>query len=71
MVDHGNLSDREEEVLIHLSQGLTYLQIGRRMGIAHSTVDTYLRRIRAKTGIRNSAELVRLGVQLETRCEKR
>jgi DNA-binding CsgD family transcriptional regulator len=52
-------------VLRHFGRGLTYLQIARRMGIACSTVDTYLRRVRVKSGAASSAELVRLAVILE------
>jgi DNA-binding CsgD family transcriptional regulator len=59
-----DLSRREKEVLIHFSDGLTYVQIGRRMGISRSTVDTYLRRIRVKTGATIGAELIRLGMRL-------
>jgi len=58
------LSTREREVLLHFSSGLTYAQIGRRMGISPSTVDTYLRRIKQKTGFTVSAELILLGSQL-------
>ncbi|HET6500083.1 MAG TPA: helix-turn-helix transcriptional regulator [Amycolatopsis sp.] len=60
-----NLSSREREVLRHFGRGLTYLQIARRMGIACSTVDTYLRRVRVKSGAASGAELVRLAVILE------
>jgi DNA-binding CsgD family transcriptional regulator len=59
------LSMREREVLHHVSNGLTYLQTAHRMGIAASTVDTYLRRIRAKAGVLSGAELTRLAVSLE------
>jgi DNA-binding CsgD family transcriptional regulator len=59
------LSTREREVLIHFARGLTYRQIARRMGIATNTVDTYLRRIRLKSGAASGAELVRLGMSLE------
>jgi DNA-binding CsgD family transcriptional regulator len=65
VLDHVHLSLREEEVLAHLAQGLTYSQIGRRMGITASTVDTYLRRIRAKTGTHSGAELIRLWLRVE------
>jgi DNA-binding CsgD family transcriptional regulator len=60
-----HLSTREREVLIHFARGLTYRQIARRMGIATNTVDTYLRRIRLKSGAASGAELVRLGMSLE------
>jgi DNA-binding CsgD family transcriptional regulator len=59
------LSPREREVLIYFAHGLTYRQIARRMGIATNTVDTYMRRIRDKSGVTSSAELVRLAISLE------
>jgi DNA-binding CsgD family transcriptional regulator len=65
MSGRSNLSPREREVLIHFADGLTYRQIARRMGIATNTVDTYLRRIRDKSGAVNGAELVRLAISLE------
>lgn len=65
--DPPTFSCREREVLHHFSNGLTYLQTARRMGIAARTVDTYLRRIRAKAGVVSAAELTRLAVALERR----
>jgi DNA-binding CsgD family transcriptional regulator len=61
-------SGREREVLHHFSNGLTYLQTARRMGIAARTVDMYLRRIRAKAGVASTAQLTRLAVAIEE-CE--
>ncbi|CUU55509.1 DNA-binding transcriptional regulator, CsgD family [Parafrankia irregularis] len=52
-------------MLASFARGHTYLQISRRLGITVATVDTYMRRVRAKTGAVNTAELVRLGLQLE------
>ncbi len=57
-------SPREREVLLHISQGRTYMQTARRMGVTSYTVDTYLRRIRSKYGIGNKAELTRLAISL-------
>jgi DNA-binding NarL/FixJ family response regulator len=53
------LSEREEEVLRQISQGLTHSQIATRLGITRNTVDTYVKRIRAKLGAGNKAELTR------------
>jgi DNA-binding NarL/FixJ family response regulator len=53
------LSDREEQVLRQISQGLTHGQIATRLGISRHTVDTYVKRIRAKLGAGNKAELTR------------
>jgi len=59
-----HLSPRECETLHYIAQGCTYGQAARRMGISARTIDTYLRRIRAKTGVRCLAELVRLSLSL-------
>jgi DNA-binding NarL/FixJ family response regulator len=62
---HGlSLSDREEQVLRKISQGLTHGQIGTRLGISRHTVDTYVKRIRAKLGAGNKAELTRAALLL-------
>jgi DNA-binding NarL/FixJ family response regulator len=53
------LSDRERQVLRQVSQGLTHSQIATRLGISRHTVDTYVKRIRAKLGAGNKAELTR------------
>lgn len=57
---HPALSQREEQVLRHIAHGHTHLATARRIGISVHTVDAYLRRIRAKTGLRTQAELIRL-----------
>jgi DNA-binding NarL/FixJ family response regulator len=51
------LSPREREALAWIARGLTHHQVGRRMGIAKSTVDTYVERIRHKLRLGNKAEL--------------
>jgi DNA-binding NarL/FixJ family response regulator len=53
------LSGREEQVLRHISLGMTHSQIATRLGISSHTVDTYVKRIRAKLGAGNKAELTR------------
>jgi DNA-binding NarL/FixJ family response regulator len=53
------LSEREEQVLRQISHGLTHTQIATRLGISPHTVDTYVKRIRAKLGVGNKAELTR------------
>jgi DNA-binding NarL/FixJ family response regulator len=55
----GQLSEREEQVLRQISRGLTHGQIATRLGISPHTVDTYVKRIRAKLGVGNKAELTR------------
>ncbi|MER7455856.1 response regulator transcription factor [Micromonospora sp. NPDC126480] len=53
------LSEREEQVLRQISCGLTHSQIATRLRISPHTVDTYVKRIRAKLGVGNKAELTR------------
>ncbi|MFJ9605981.1 response regulator transcription factor [Kitasatospora sp. NPDC101176] len=54
------LSQRECQVLELLTQGATYGAIARRLELSPHTVDTYLRRIRAKTGTSNRIQLALL-----------
>jgi DNA-binding CsgD family transcriptional regulator len=58
------LSGREREVLVYLAEGYTYTSIARRMNLSPHTVDTYLRRIRGKTGASNRVQLLRLAIAL-------
>jgi len=64
IADRSFLSTREAQVLGHLARGLTCQQTANRMGLAVHTVDTYLRRIKSKSGINTKAELTRLAVTL-------
>lgn len=50
-------SRREQEVLVLLARGETYGTIARQMGLSPHTVDTYLRRLRSKTGAANRTQL--------------
>ena len=54
-----HLSEREEQVLRQIARGLTHGQIATRLGISPHTVDTYVKRIRAKLEVGNKAELTR------------
>ncbi|WP_405977514.1 helix-turn-helix transcriptional regulator [Streptomyces sp. NBC_00158] len=53
------LSARERQVLRLVADGLTHDQAARRLGISRHTVDTYVKRVRAKLALGNKAELVR------------
>ncbi|MFH9089292.1 response regulator transcription factor [Streptomyces sp. NPDC017673] len=59
------LSPREREILSRLPGGGTYDAIARGLGISRHTVDTYMRRIRAKVGAANRTQLVVLALRLE------
>lgn len=52
------LSPREEEVLHYLASGFTHDQVARRIGVSRHTVDTYVKRLRAKLDVGNKAQLV-------------
>ncbi|MDF6040983.1 helix-turn-helix transcriptional regulator [Streptomyces sp. JH14] len=56
------LSQREEQVLDFIAEGLTHAQTARGLGISQHTVDTYVKRIRSKLGAGNKAELARLAM---------
>src|SRR5262249_17039496 len=53
-----NLSQREQEVLDCLSQGLIYKEIAETIGISYETVQTYNRRIYEKLQVRTPTEAV-------------
>lgn len=52
------LSDREQQVLDLLAQGLIYKEIGEKLNISYETVHTYIRRIYEKLQVRTRTEAV-------------
>ena len=52
------LSEREQQVLDLLSQGLIYKEIADKLGISYETVHTYIRRIYEKLQVRTRTEAV-------------
>ena len=52
------LSDREQQVLDLLSQGLMYKEIADKLAISYETVHTYIRRIYEKLQVRTRTEAV-------------
>src|SRR5271169_5695666 len=52
------LSEREQQVLDLLSQGLIYKEISDKLGISYETVHTYIRRIYEKLQVRTRTEAV-------------
>ncbi|MCX4409535.1 MULTISPECIES: response regulator transcription factor [unclassified Streptomyces] len=58
------LTGREQQVLARLATGATYEAIARELKISPHTVDTYLRRLRSKTGSANRTQLVHLAFVL-------
>ena len=47
-----------------IAQGMTHKQIGTRLNLTKSTVDTYVYRLRQKLGGGNKAQLTRLAIDL-------
>ncbi|MCX4390208.1 response regulator transcription factor [Micromonospora peucetia] len=56
------LSERERDVLTLVAQGLTHKQIASRLSLSKATVDTYVHRLRQKTGMSNKAGLTRVAM---------
>jgi DNA-binding NarL/FixJ family response regulator len=57
------LSDREMEAFELIGDGLTTLQIAKRMHVSTKTVETYRVRIKEKLGVKNVNELIQRAVQ--------
>jgi tetratricopeptide (TPR) repeat protein/serine phosphatase RsbU (regulator of sigma subunit)/DNA-binding CsgD family transcriptional regulator len=64
-VEKNNFTQRELEVLSYLQEGLPSKLIADKMSISKNTVDTYRRRLLAKTGTYNATELVNYCVKKE------
>jgi DNA-binding NarL/FixJ family response regulator len=59
----GSLSPREREVLQLLAEGLSSPEIGRRLFVATTTIETHRRNIVRKLGIRNVADLTKYAIR--------
>jgi DNA-binding CsgD family transcriptional regulator len=55
-----SLSARERDCLRLILENHTSKEVGRRLGISHTSVDTHVRRARAKLGLRDRYEAARL-----------
>lgn len=58
-----DLTNREEEVLIAMSRGLSNVEIGRRLFISEGTVRTHVNRLLAKLGVRDRLQAVVLAYE--------
>jgi DNA-binding NarL/FixJ family response regulator len=52
------LTAREQEILLHVAQGLTNQQIARQLCLSVKTVDTHLANLMKKTGVGNRTQLL-------------
>ncbi len=57
------LTQREEEVLVAMSRGLSNLEIGQRLFISEGTVRTHVNRMLAKLGVRDRLQAVVLAYE--------
>jgi two-component system invasion response regulator UvrY len=58
-----DLTPREVQTLRAVALGLTHGQVARRLGLTEATVNTYVKRIRAKLNAGNKAELTRIAIE--------
>lgn len=63
-VTERNLSNKEREVIISVSQGLTNREIASRLYISEQTVKTHINNIFKKTNMTRRTQLVPLGIKL-------
>lgn len=59
---HEQLTRREREVLIHITNGSSNKEAGRRLGISPRTIEVHRAHIMDKLGARNAADLVRIAL---------
>jgi DNA-binding NarL/FixJ family response regulator len=52
------LSEREREILNQLARGYTYGEVGERLGIAASTVQTHVKNLYSKLSVHSKAEAI-------------
>ena len=52
------LTEREKEIVIMTSQGLTAKEIAREIGISYRTVESHIQSAKHKTDSKNSCELI-------------
>ncbi len=58
------ISDREIEVLRHISHGMTSREIAETIGVSKRTIDYYRLSMLTKLGVKNVSALIKKGIQL-------
>jgi len=59
------ITRREKEVLLLIAEGLTNHEIGEKLFISTTTVDTHRKNLMAKFEVKNTASLIRMAAQFE------
>lgn len=57
------LTDRERQILVMVADGMTAVEIGKKLEISFKTVDAHRENIKRKTGVDSIAGLTRLAVR--------
>ena len=57
------ITRREKEVLLLIAEGLTNIEIGEKLFISTTTVDTHRKNLMAKFEVKNTASLIRMAAQ--------
>lgn len=57
------LTKREKEILVHIVDGLTNMQISEKLFISIDTVDTHRKNLHNKLNVKNTAMLVRFAIE--------
>ncbi|MGE0564336.1 MAG: response regulator transcription factor [Pseudolabrys sp.] len=64
------LTEREHEILLHVTRGASSKEVGRLLGISPRTVDVHRARIKEKLNVRRAIDLVRVVYDLDGESEK-
>lgn len=57
------VSERENEIIIHIAEGLTNAQIAEQLFLSNHTINTHRKNIMAKLGVKNTAGIVMYAVK--------
>lgn len=60
---HGNLSNREHEVLIRIVKGISLTDIAEEFSLSIKTISTHKTHILSKLGLSNQADLIRYAIE--------
>ena len=63
--DHNNLTNRENEVLRLVAEGLSTMDISRRLSISPRTVETHRANFMRKLGLHSQAEVIKYALQVK------
>jgi len=59
------LTNREKEVVLLVTEGLTIAEAGRRLGVSARTAESHLAHVMRKLGLHRRAEIVRFAIEHE------